>query len=51
MESYQKILNVITQRGVMTDNPKLTRNFGTGDRMLRYKRIRENIFEYFICDK
>ena len=44
MESAQKTLNVTTQRGVRTDNTKITRNFGTGDRMLKYKRINECFF-------
>ena len=42
--SSQKKLDVTTQRGVRTDNPKLTRNFVAGDRMLRYKRISEFFF-------
>ena len=52
MESFQKILNVKTHKGVRTDNPKLTSNFGTGDKMLRYKRIRFFFFmDTFLCDK
>ena len=35
-----------TQRGVRTDNPKLTRNFGTQNRILRYKRIIIFFFMY-----
>ena len=40
METSQNKINVITQRLVSTDNPKLNRNFGTGDMMLRYKSTR-----------
>ena len=40
MESAQKTLNVTTHKLVRTENPKLTRNFNIGDRMLRYKHLR-----------
>ena len=39
METAQKTLEVTIHRGVRIDNTKLTRNFGTGDRILRYKHI------------
>ena len=38
MVSAQKLLNITTHRGVRNDNTKITRNLGTGDRMLIYKR-------------
>ena len=37
--SDQKTVNITTQRGERTDNIKLTRKFGTGDKMLRYNCI------------
>ena len=42
--SSQNTLNVTTQIEATTDNPKLTRNFVAGDRMLRYKRISKFFF-------
>ena len=39
LESDQKTPNVKTHIGVSTENTKLSRNFDTGDRMLKYKRI------------
>ena len=44
LESDQKTLNMTTQIGLSTDNHKLTRNFGTFDRMLIYKRISNFFF-------
>jgi hypothetical protein len=35
---------VTTQESQRTDNPKLSRNYGTNDRMLRYKRMHEHFF-------
>ena len=49
LESAQKTQNVTNQRVVSTNNPKLTRNFGTCDRTLRYKRIRYFLYGYFLC--
>ena len=51
LELAQNTLIVKTQRGVRTDKLKLTRNFDTGDRMLRYKHIRNFLCGYFLCDK
>ena len=44
LESDQNTLIAITQRSVSIDNTKLTRDFGTGDRMLRYKRMYKFLF-------
>jgi hypothetical protein len=35
---------VVSQSSKRTDDPKLSRNYGTNDRMLRYKRISEYFF-------
>ena len=37
-------LDITTQEIGRTDNPKLSRNYGTNDRMLRYKRINEHLY-------
>jgi hypothetical protein len=44
VESAERTLGVTTQQSQRTDNPKLSRNYGTNDRMLRYKRIHEYFF-------
>jgi hypothetical protein len=45
LEAAQRTLGVTsTQQSQQTDNPKLSRNYGTNDRMLRYKRIHEYFF-------
>ena len=41
-----KTIDITTQRSVRTDNPKLSRNYSTNDRMLRYKHLKE----YFYMD-
>ena len=46
IEQAKDTLNITTQRSVRTSDPKLSRNYGTNDRMLRYKRIDE----YFYMD-
>ena len=53
LKSSQNTLNATTKRGVSTENPKLTRNFGTGDRMLRYKCIKFFSFmdTFFVTNK
>ena len=43
-DSTQKTLKVTAHRGVRADNSKPTRNFGIGDKMLRYKCIRKCFF-------
>ena len=37
-------LESTSQRSVRTDNPTLSRNYGTNDRMLRYKRLNDYFF-------
>ena len=53
LESSQMTLCATTQKGLMNDSPKLTTNFGTGYRMLRYQGIRKNFFMYtlFLTNK
>ena len=41
-----KTLDITSQREVRTDNPKLSCNFSTNDRTLRYKHLKE----YFYMD-
>lgn len=43
-EEAKRTLDITTQEQVHTDNPSLSRNFGTNDRMLRYKRIKAYFF-------
>ena len=42
----KKILDITSQKCVRKDNPKLSRNFSTNDRTLRYKHLKE----YFYMD-
>ena len=44
LEAAERTLGVTTQESQRTDDPKLSRNYGTGDRMLRYKKIHEYFF-------
>ena len=44
VESAKRTLNITSQRCVRQDNPKLSRNYSTGDRMLRYKHLNEYFF-------
>jgi transposase InsO family protein len=44
LDSAQQTLDVTTQSNVRKDNPTLSRNYGTNDRMLRYKHIKEYFF-------
>ena len=44
LDLAEKTLGITTQNSQRTDDPKLSRNYGTNDRMLRYKRIREHFF-------
>ena len=37
----KKAIDITTQRSVWSDNPKLSRNYDTNDRMMRYKHIKE----------
>lgn len=40
----ERTLEVTSQRAVRQENPKLARNYGTNDRMLRYRHIKEYFF-------
>ena len=40
----KRTLDITSQRSVRTDNPKLSCNYGTNDRMLRYKHLNEHFF-------
>ncbi len=42
----KETLDITSQKEVRTDNPKLSRNFGTNDRTLRYKHLKG----YFYMD-
>jgi hypothetical protein len=44
MEQAERTLDITTQTSVRTNDPKLSRNYGTNDRMLRYKRVNEYFF-------
>jgi hypothetical protein len=43
-EAAERTLNITTETSNRTDDPKLSRNYGTNDRILRYKRINEHFF-------
>ena len=47
LKTAERTLEVVSQKGKRTDDPTLSRNYGTNDRMLRYKRINE----YFCCEE
>ena len=44
IDQAKDTLDITTQNSVRTDNPKLSSNYRTNDRMLRYKRINENFY-------
>ena len=44
VDEAKRTLDITSQDKVHTDNPKLSRNYGTNDRMLRYKRVKEYFF-------
>ena len=44
LETARRTLEVTTQHVKRSENPNLSRNYSTNDRMLRYKRIREHFF-------
>jgi hypothetical protein len=44
LKTAERTLEVVSQSSKRTDDPKLSRNYGTNDRMLRYKRISEYFF-------
>ena len=41
LKTAERTLDVVSQYSKRTDDPKLSRNYGTNDRMLRYRRIAE----------
>ena len=43
-DTARKTLDITSQRNVRKDNPKLSRNYGTNDRMLRYKHLKDYFF-------
>jgi hypothetical protein len=44
LKTAERTLEVTSQSSNRVDNPTLSRNYGTNDRMLRYKRISEYFF-------
>jgi hypothetical protein len=44
LETAARTLDVTSQKSTRKDNPTLSRNYGTNDRMLRYKRLNEYFF-------
>jgi hypothetical protein len=44
IESVRRMIDVTSQYNRRKDDPKLSRNYGTNDRMLRYKRIDQWFF-------
>jgi hypothetical protein len=44
LKTAEKTLEVVSEHNKRTDDPKLSRNHGTNDRMLRHKRIDEHFF-------
>ena len=44
LEEAKKTVKVTTQHRKHSDNPNLTRNYSTNDRMLRYRRINRHFF-------
>ena len=43
-DTASKTIDITSQRSVMTNTPTLSRNYGTNDRMLRYKHLKEYFF-------
>jgi hypothetical protein len=44
LKTAERTLDVTSQGNKRVDNPTLSQNYGTNDRMLRYKRISEYFF-------
>jgi hypothetical protein len=44
LKTAEQTLDVVSQFIKRTDDPKLSRNYGTNDRMLRYRRVTEYFF-------
>ena len=51
IDSAKQTLEVTSQHSTRSDNPTLTCNFRTSDRMLGYKRIKENFFMETVFSK
>ena len=43
-ETAKRTINIINQNRIYTENPNLTRNYSTNDRILRYKKINNYFF-------
>ena len=48
VNTASKTIDITSQRSVRTSNPKLSRNYGTNDRMLRYKHLKHG---HAVCYK
>ena len=44
LKAAERTLEVVLQKNKCTGNPTLSRNYGTNDRMLCYKRISKHFF-------
>ena len=44
MDAAERTLDITSQSSMRKDNPTLSRNYGTNDRMLRYRHIKEYFF-------
>ena len=44
LDSAKQTLEVTSQHIMRSDNPTISRNFGTNDHMIRYKIIKEHFF-------
>ena len=53
LDYAKRTLDVTTHRSVWSQDPNLSRNYGTGDCMIRYKHIQEYSFMdiFFVTDK
>ena len=50
-DDAQRTINVTTQTSNQTDDPVLSRNYSTNDRMLRYKKIKDFFMDTFFATK
>jgi hypothetical protein len=44
LETAERTLDITSQKSIRKEHPTLSRNYGTNDRMLRYKRINDYFF-------
>jgi hypothetical protein len=44
IEIAKRMMDITSQTSIRTDNPKIAKNYGTNDHMLRYKRINDYFF-------